>query len=62
MLPNPPATFDRLMDTVLSEPHWEICLIHIGVIDIGNTFGEIITNLSRMFDDLSICCRIDIKS
>ena len=33
---NAPATFERLMETVLAGLHWQICLIYLdGVIVIG---------------------------
>ena len=46
---NAPATFERLMETVLSGLHWQICLIYLDdIIIFGKTFKEMITNLDTV--------------
>ena len=48
---NAPATFERLMETVLAGLQWEICLIYLDdVIVTGATFQEMIKNLSQVFE------------
>ena len=50
---NSGATFERLMETVLSGLHWDICLVYIDdVIVIGKTFEEALDNLCTVFDRL----------
>ena len=50
---NAPATFERLMETVLAGLHWQICLIYLDdVIMIGKTFEDMIKNLSVIFERL----------
>lgn len=50
---NAPATFERLMETVLSGLQWDICLIYIDdVIVYGKTFEEALENLKRVFTRL----------
>ena len=50
---NAPATFERLMETVLAGLHWQICLIYLDdVIVIGTTFEDMIKNLSVIFERL----------
>lgn len=50
---NAPATFERLMETVLAGLHWQICLIYLDdVIVIGKDFGDMIKNLSLIFERL----------
>ena len=50
---NAPATFERLMETVLACLHWQICLIYLDdVIVIGKDFGDMIKNLSLIFERL----------
>jgi hypothetical protein len=49
-----PATFERLMETVLAGLQWDICLIYLDdVIIYGKNFDEMIRNLSLVFDRLS---------
>ena len=51
---NTPATFERLMETVLAGLQWDICLIYLDdVIIYGKNFDEMIRNLSLVFDRLS---------
>ena len=50
---NAPATFERLMETVLAGLHWQICLIYLDdVIVVGKDFEDMIKNLSLVFDRL----------
>lgn len=43
---NAPATFERLMETVLSGLQWQVCLIYLDdVIVYGKTFEEMLHNL-----------------
>ena len=51
---NAPATFERLMETVLAGLHWKICLIYLDVIIVtGKTFEEMLQNLDSVFQKLS---------
>ncbi|MCG8048186.1 MAG: reverse transcriptase family protein, partial [Candidatus Thiodiazotropha endolucinida] len=51
---NAPATFERLMETVLSGLHWQICLIYLDdIIIIGKTFDHMIRNLDLVLDRFS---------
>ena len=46
---NAPATFERVMETVLSGLHWQICLIYLDdIIIFGKTFGDMINNLEMV--------------
>ena len=48
-----PATFERLMETVLSGLQWQVCLIYLDdVIVYGKTFEEMVHNLELVFDKL----------
>lgn len=48
-----PATFDRLMETVLAALQWDICLVYLDdIIILGKTFDEMMVNLGRVFDRL----------
>ena len=48
---NAPATFERLMETVLAGLHWHICLIYLDdIIVTGKSFENMIENLSTVFD------------
>ena len=50
---NAPATFERLMETDLAGLLWQICLIYLDdVIVIGKDFGDMIKNLSLIFERL----------
>ena len=48
---NAPATFQRLMDTVLAGLQWTNCLVYLDdVIVLGRTFKEHLSNLKEVFD------------
>lgn len=48
-----PATFERLMETVLAGLQWDICLVYLDdIIIMGKTFDEMMVNLGRVFDRL----------
>ena len=48
---NAPATFERLMETILAGLHWQICLIYLDdVIVTGKTFQDMVNNLGRVFE------------
>ncbi|PIK41495.1 Retrovirus-related Pol polyprotein from transposon [Apostichopus japonicus] len=48
---NAPATFERLMDRVLSGLHWEACLVYLDdVIVYGATFSEAMDRLKTVFN------------
>ena len=48
---NAPATFERLMELVLSGLHWQICLIYLDdIIIFGKTFAEMIQNLDTVLE------------
>ena len=50
---NAPAYFERLMETILSGLQWQICLIYLGgIIVVGNTFKNMLDNLTQVFDRL----------
>ena len=50
---NAPATFERLVDTVLSGLQWDICLIYLDdIIVYGKTFDETLQNLEKVFEKL----------
>jgi hypothetical protein len=47
---NAPATFEKLMDTVLRGLTYELCLVYLDdVIVIGRTFQELLLNLRKVF-------------
>ena len=47
---NGPATFQRLMDTVLSGLHWSTCLVYLDdVIILGRTSEAHLHNLQQVF-------------
>ena len=49
-----PATFQRLMETVLAGLQWEICLVYLDdVIVFGKTFEGMLQNLRTVFDCLA---------
>ena len=51
---NAPATFQRLMESVLRGLQFEICLVYLDdIIVTGKTFDDMIQNLSMVFDRLS---------
>ena len=48
---NAPATFERLMESVLSGLQWQICLIYLDdIIVAGKTFEDMVNNLILIFD------------
>jgi hypothetical protein len=48
-----PATFERLMETVLTGLQWDICLIYLDdVIVLGCSFEDMVTNLKKVHDRL----------
>jgi hypothetical protein len=48
-----PATFERLMETVLAGLQWNICLIYLDdVIVLGRSFEDMVTNLKQVYDRL----------
>jgi hypothetical protein len=48
-----PATFERLMETVLAGLQWDICLIYLDdVIVLGRSFEDMVTNLKKVYDRL----------
>jgi len=50
---NAPATFQRLMDSVLAGLHWKTCLVYIDdIIVIGRSFEEHLCNLQAVFERL----------
>ena len=50
---NAPATFERLMETVLAGLNWQICLIYLDdIIVIGRTFEDMINNLDKVLTKL----------
>ena len=50
---NAPATFERLMETVLAGLQWDICLIYLDdIIVFAKTFEDMLQNLSSVFDRL----------
>lgn len=50
---NAPATFERLMETVLCGLQWETCLIYLdNIIVFSKTFNEMTENLQKVFNRL----------
>ena len=50
---NAPATFQRLMDLVLSGLQWSQCLVYLDdIIVLGKTFDDHLLNLAAVFDRL----------
>ena len=50
---NAPATFERLVETILSGLQWEICLIYLDdIIVIAKSFDEMMQNLEKIFSRL----------
>ena len=50
---NAPATFERLMETVLAGLNWQICLIYLDdIIIVGKTFDDMIRNLDEVLQKL----------
>ncbi|MCG8033578.1 MAG: reverse transcriptase family protein, partial [Candidatus Thiodiazotropha taylori] len=51
---NAPASFERLMETVLAGLNWQICLIYLDdIIVTGKTFEDMVNNLDQVFNRLS---------
>ena len=52
---NSPATFERLMERVLSGLHWQICLVFLDdIIVYAGTFEEELKRLGEVFDRLQM--------
>ena len=50
---NAPATFQRLIDSVLARLHWKTCLVYIDdIIVVGKSFDEHLCNLQAVFERL----------
>lgn len=51
-----PATFERLMETVLAGLQWDICLVYLDdIIVIGHSFENMLdNNLGKVFDRLKL--------
>ena len=50
---NAPATFERLMESVLARMPWETCLVYLDdIIVLGKSFDEHLDNLTRVFERL----------
>ena len=48
-----PASFERLMETVLAGLNWQICLIYLDdIIVIGKSFRDMVWNLEQVLDKL----------
>ena len=48
-----PATFERLMETVLAGLQWNICLIYLDdIIVLGRSFEDMVTNRKQVYDRL----------
>ena len=48
---NAPATFQRLMDSVLAGLQWSTCLVYLDdIIIVGKTFADHLNNLRQVFD------------
>ena len=52
---NAPATFQRLMDSVLAGLQWSACLVYIDdIIIMGRSFEEHLQNLQQVFERLKL--------
>ena len=50
---NAPATFQRLMNSVLAGLQWTSCLVYIDdIIVVGNSFDQDLSNLQQVFERL----------
>lgn len=48
-----PATFERLMESVLAGLQWDICLVYLDdIIVTGKTFENMLENLGKVFERL----------
>jgi hypothetical protein len=57
-----PATFERLMETVLAGLQWDICLIYLDdVIVLGRSLEDMVTNLIKVYDRL-LAAELKIKA
>lgn len=46
-----PATFERLMESVLAGLNWDICLVYLDdIIIMGKSFEDMLHNLTKVFD------------
>ena len=51
---NAPATFQQLMDMVLSGLQWSSCIVYIGdIIVVGRSFDEHLCNLKQVFERIN---------
>ena len=51
---NAPATFERLMETVLAGLNWQICLVYLDdIIVTGKTFEDMVKNLDSVLSRLT---------
>ena len=52
---NAPATFERLVESVLAHMPWETCLVYLDdIIVLGNSFDEHLDNLTRVLSAFEI--------
>ncbi len=52
---NAPATFERLMETVLAGLNWQICLIYLDDIIVhGRTFEGMLQNLEQVSGNFKV--------
>ena len=52
---NAPATFERLMETVLAGLQWDTCLIYLADVSVfGKSFEDMLKNLSAVFERMQI--------
>ncbi|KAK3106230.1 hypothetical protein FSP39_015710 [Pinctada imbricata] len=50
---NAPATFERLMESVLNGLQWDTCLVYLDdIIVLGKSFDAMVQNLKKVFDRL----------
>ncbi|MCG8044653.1 MAG: hypothetical protein JAY66_03025, partial [Candidatus Thiodiazotropha taylori] len=50
---NAPATFERLMETILAGLNWQICLIYLDdIIVMGKTFHDMLDNLDKVLNKI----------
>ena len=59
---NAPATFERLMESVLRGVQWQICLVYLDdIIVVGKTVESMIVNLTQVFDR-SLAAGLKVKA